>query len=59
MHSVTQVERRETTNVTFAHSFEHMQHDVKMLALMLLRLDTLVGEVIRESQRLRQGTYIE
>jgi hypothetical protein len=59
VHSFTQVERRETTNVTFAHSFEHMQHDVKMLTLMLLRLGILAGEVIRESQRLRQGTYIE
>ena len=43
MHSFTQVERRETTNVTFAHSFEHMQHDVKMLTIMLLRLGMVAG----------------
>jgi hypothetical protein len=35
--------KQGTTNVTFAHSFEHMQHDVQMLTLMLLRLGILAG----------------
>ena len=43
MHSVTQVERRETTNVTFAHSLERVIDDVKMLMLMLLLLVILAG----------------
>ena len=43
MHSFTQVERRVTTNVAFAHSFEHMKHDVKMLTIMLLRLGMVAG----------------
>jgi hypothetical protein len=43
VHSVTQVERRETTNVTFAHSLERVIDDVKMLMLMLLLLVILAG----------------
>jgi hypothetical protein len=35
--------KQGTTNVTFAHSFEHMQHDVKILTIMLLRLGILAG----------------